>query len=148
MQQLGSMTPCIEWEKSRTTAGYGRVFKDGKHVYAHRLAYCEANNLALEDISGLVVRHKCDNPPCVNPEHLEVGTHADNIRDRDARGRHRTAPPRGEESGSAKLTEDSVRKIRLAISSGEMQKDVAARFNVSRETIRRVVSGKSWGHLE
>ncbi|NIC05759.1 HNH endonuclease [Billgrantia bachuensis] len=62
---------------------------EGRTIGAHRVAYCKANGLQLASIDGLVVRHKCDNKSCVNPAHLEVGDHSDNIRDAIERGRYR-----------------------------------------------------------
>lgn len=80
-QQVGE---CMEWVGSRTGAGYGTLAMEGGSAYAHRLAWERANGPIP---GGLVVRHKCDNPPCVNPDHLEVGTQYDNIHDMIARGR-------------------------------------------------------------
>lgn len=81
---------CWEWQKCRSPHGYGRigsiVINGASHrgTYTHRVSWALANG---EWPEGLVVRHKCDNPPCINPEHLEIGTHADNARDRQERGR-------------------------------------------------------------
>lgn len=78
-------TECWEWSKSRNREKYGVIPHGGKHLRAHRATYELANGTKIP--KGLVIRHKCDNPPCVNPKHLELGTHADNVRDRVARGR-------------------------------------------------------------
>ena len=75
---------CHVWTGTRYANGYGRVKRDGKAIRAHRYAW-ERENGPIPD--GMVVRHKCDNPPCVNPDHLEVGTHQDNVDDMIARGR-------------------------------------------------------------
>lgn len=95
---------CKIWDKSRRPDGYGEVNFQGKTTRAHRLAYVNANGLTLADIQGKVVRHKCDNPSCVNPEHLILGTHLDNTRDRIERNRG----ARGERQGSAKLSAENV----------------------------------------
>lgn len=77
------VTPCTEWEGHRDPNGYGRVYWEGGQVYVHRLAFKLHYGYWPEN-----TRHKCDNPPCFNPEHLEDGTHADNMRDMVERGRH------------------------------------------------------------
>lgn len=87
-------TTCIEWAGAKTTAGYGTRRVNGKNRYVHRLTYCEAHGLSLESIEGLVVRHRCDNPRCYRIEHLELGTQADNMRDRAERGRVSRDPER------------------------------------------------------
>lgn len=76
---------CIEWQGARSARGYGQTWDKGKVVYLHRLAWEETNGRTL--CEGEQVRHSCDNPPCFNPEHLLVGTHADNMRDAIERGR-------------------------------------------------------------
>lgn len=95
------MAECIEWTKYRLPFGYGQTTHRGKVRLAHRVAYIEAHGLELDDISGMVVMHRCDNPGCVNPDHLELGTRADNNRDMAAKGRgnhqKKTHCPRGHE---------------------------------------------------
>ena len=71
---------CIEWAGARNHQGYGRRRYKGRMEYAHRVAYAQAHSIEVEEIAG-VVRHKCDNPKCINPDHLEVGTKKDNSRD-------------------------------------------------------------------
>jgi hypothetical protein len=78
---VGSDDECWEWQGSRTEAGYGLMWYDGKLRYAHRIAI---------DLEGdLFACHKCDNPPCVNPNHLFVGTQKDNVQDMLSKGRAR-----------------------------------------------------------
>lgn len=93
---------------------------------------------------GLVVRHKCDNPACVNPTHLELGTQRDNIRDMIERERGNWRAPKGEERHNAILTEDQVRYIR---SSDERGIDLAERFGVKPTTISAIRVGRLWKHL-
>ncbi len=93
---------------------------------------------------GLHLRHKCDTYYCINPEHLELGTNADNQRDKKERGRVFRAY--GEINGHNKLTTETVLEIRKLKGSDTQQK-VANLFGVARETIRDIWSGKRWGHL-
>ena len=104
--------PCEEHTKTPDTHGYGRVHRRGKQVLAHRAAYCDANNVDTCDIAGKVVRHRCDNPKCVRPGHLLLGTQADNIRDMDERGRRVSLV--GTELPQAILNEAAVLAMRAA----------------------------------
>src|SRR5690349_13982377 len=77
-------TPCIEWDGTRHVKGYGQITIRGRTVRAHRLAWEKANGPIPE---GMMVCHKCDNPPCINPEHLFLGTSKDNAQDSIIKGR-------------------------------------------------------------
>lgn len=90
-----------------------------------------------------MVRHSCDNPPCVNPAHLSTGTKADNSADMVARGRS----PRGSRSGASKLTERQVAEIRVRQAAGELHRVLAAEYGISRVTITNIVTGKTWRHV-
>lgn len=144
-----ALSGCWLWHASVDHRGHGRFVVgpmiDGAYrtVGAHRHAY-ELVNGPIP--TGLVVRHKCDVPACVNPDHLEVGTQDDNIRDRDERGR--TA--RGEANGSAKLTLARVAEIRAAYAVGNRsQQSLAAQFGVSKSLVHVIVNGKAWrGRVE
>lgn len=89
---------------------------------------------------GLVVRHKCDNPRCVNLEHLDLGTPGDNCRDRHERG----GTLRGEENGHAKLTENQAREI---LASAASTPELARRFGVSQRAVSLIRERKNWAHL-
>jgi DNA invertase Pin-like site-specific DNA recombinase len=103
---------------------------------------------------GYGVLHRCDNPPCVNPAHLWIGTDADNMRDRDQKGRmvsnikhfRPEMRPRGEKHGHAKLTAEQVQTIR-ALHGTMPQHAIAKHFGVDRSTISEIQSGKKWRHL-
>lgn len=95
---------------------------------------------------GMVVRHRCDNPPCANPDHLELGTVADNSRDAVERGR--IYRPMGERSPNAKLNDELVRRIRhLVHAKGVSRGEIARRFGIDPAVASRVASGKAWGHV-
>lgn len=127
---------------SHKPAGNGYCFMvvNGRNVYIHRFVYEECFGEIPE---GLHIRHKCDTPTCINPEHLETGTHQDNMRDMVERKRHNY----GEKSPVAKLTNKDVLEIKTMLSKGIMQKDIAKKYKVNPATISMINTGKNWGHL-
>ncbi len=134
---------CWIWVAFRTPFGYGAVQVSGKKVHAHRVAY-ELTHGAIP--VGMCVMHKCDNPPCVRPEHLCLGTASENTKDMYNKGRDRAA--RGEHSGAAKLTDQAVKDIRRRSSSGERKCDLAVEFGVSKATVTLVTQRRAWAHVE
>ena len=128
---------CWLWTASTNGHGYGVIGADGKLQKAHRVSWNLANGPVPE---GLCVLHRCDTPPCVNPGHLFLGSHAENMADMNAKGRE----ARGEANGQSKLTATQVVEIREA--SGT-QTAIAARFGVSRRQISCIRAGKYWAHL-
>lgn len=88
----GGADECWLWAGAKTAGGYGQLRRDGHRVYAHRYAY-ELEHGPIG--GGFVVMHSCDTPACVNPKHLTVGTHADNVMDKMRKGRYRGTPPIG-----------------------------------------------------
>lgn len=139
---------CWPWLRSLDGDGYGQCWCNGKHWRTHRLSYLLWYH-ALEDrhlMQGKVVRHICDNPICCNPVHLVLGTHADNMRDMVGHGRQ--AHARGEYHGASKLTTEDVLQIRYDYQHTDtLQKDLAKKYNVSRELISRIVLRKTWTHI-
>jgi len=132
------ITPaCWEWQGAKVN-GYGSYYLGaGRKKPAHRASY----ELHFGPIpNGLIVRHRCDNPPCVNPDHLELGTDADNARDKVERGR----APRGEGNAKSRLSAADVTEIRT---SPETQVSLAARFGVTQPCISNIRTGRTWGHL-
>jgi hypothetical protein len=130
---------CWIWTGGKTSVGYGLIAIGGKRQSVHRLSY-ELSNGPIPE--GLIVRHKCDNPLCVNPAHLEVGTHKDNTNDMIQRGRLAQGPKR-----KSKLSEESVISIRFKHLSGTTQSQLAKEFNVSISTINGIVLGRTWQYL-
>lgn len=136
---------CWLWTGSRTQAGYGRFQTGGKggpYHLAHRFS-CELVHGPIPE--GAVVMHTCDNPSCVNPAHLALGTHKDNTADMIAKGRRRVVAPVGRDNGKAVLTPEMVQEIRAC--PDETHAGLARRLGVSTSTIRGVRSGRTWSHL-
>lgn len=125
---------CWECNSHKPSNNYPQFYKNGKIVRLHRHVYEECFG---EIPKGLVVRHKCDNTFCINPEHLELGTHKDNINDKVKRNRQ----AKGEKNGSAKLTKEQVLQIR---NDNRMGKEIAKDFNVSRATISQIKNKITW----
>ncbi len=135
---------CVEWPGRRDENGYGWASRNRR---AHRVAWEEANGQQIP--LGMIVMHVCDNPPCVNPAHLKLGTVADNNRDRAEKGRsrgtfqsgpdHPATRRRGASHWCAKLTDDDVRSIRRRCEAGETQTEVAADLGVHSATVSRIV---------
>ncbi len=129
---------CIEWTGSKYPSGYGSFYFDGRTQPAHRVAWILKHG-AIHD--SLCVLHRCDNPPCVNDEHLFLGTKSDNAADMMAKGRH--ADQARTLNGNARLTEADVAVIRSARSK-RSQSDLARQFGVTKTTIRKVQLRQTW----
>lgn len=135
---------CKETWYAQNDAGYASTVWNGKTIAHHRLIWCLARGLDPSEIEGMVVRHICDNPSCINVNHLELGTLGDNNRDRAERGR--SDDRHGSKHPLSKLTEDTVKKIR---EEGKClkQKSLALRYNVSKATICMILNRKTWTHI-
>lgn len=134
---------CWEWQGKLDDKGYGAMTSvvDGvKYRRAHRLSYRLFFGF---DPGRMKVCHHCDNPPCVNPHHLFLGTQGTNMRDMAAKGR----ATKGSRQWLTKLTEQDIPEIRRALAAGVMQKDLAVRFGVSKGTIWHVSQGLTWAHV-
>ncbi len=131
-------TGCWEWAGNTFHSfGYGQLRILGKGREAHTVAYEVWRGEIPE---GMLVRHTCDNPPCINPEHLILGTHQDNHDDMVDRGRELS----GEINPMAKLTEEDVLDIRLLTGMGATRTDTAKAFGVSQATVTNIVLRKTW----
>lgn len=134
---------CWVWQKGKTSRGYGEIWIDGKVKLTHRVAW----ELCVAPLSeGQKVLHDCDNPPCINPAHLQAGTQADNMADMVAKGRQGKGPVfLGENNPSAKLTKFQVERIRLLFSTGEVSKtDIGRVFGISDTQVGNIVKRKHW----
>jgi hypothetical protein len=131
---------CMNWRANRTQDGYGVLWLAGKNQRAHRIAWI----LAYGQIpDGLCVCHTCDNPSCVNPLHLFLGTSAENTQDRE--NKNRGVRSRGENNGTSKLTEDQVLKIREA--KGTIR-SIAEVFHISQSRVCLIRNRKAWAYLK
>jgi len=143
---------CWIWKAGKDKYGYGIFCCGGDNYRAHRVAY----QLTQGEIpKGKCVLHHCDNPSCVNPSHLFVGTHADNVRDKVAKGRQARGDTlrsnriflKGGAVGTSKLNEEQVKEIRSLAAMGLHRKKIAEKFNVHKDTIRDIIRRKIWKHI-
>lgn len=139
MIAVGS-SDCWYWTGSVNRLGYG-IFVALNETKAHRVAY----KLFCGEIpEGLFVLHKCDTRCCVNPDHLMLGTQADNVKDMVSKGRAKQIPLYGEKNPQSKLTVSQVKEIRCRVKNGETQRSMCTIFGVSPMTISRLVRGETW----
>lgn len=133
-------TGCWIWGRARfSSGGYGAVTIGGRTLRAHRVAYEDAKGRIP---AGLHVLHSCDRPPCVNPDHLRVGTNAENIQDRVERGRR--TYPRAADHPCARLTWDDVHDIRARYDAGERAVDIANDYPVKAQQIGKIGRRTVW----
>ena len=135
------------WEcdfKSRDKDGYTSIkFWNGKTKLTHRLMYETFHNKEIPD--GLHICHHCDNPCCINPDHLFAGTRSDNMKDCARKGR--LADHKGSKNFFHVLTEDDVVKIKKLVYNGEKIRSIAEAFSVSYDTIRMIKLNRTWRHV-
>ncbi|WP_422109415.1 HNH endonuclease [Achromobacter xylosoxidans] len=142
---------CIEWPFSRDKDGYGWC-NFGKQKRAHRAAFLLSKGVIPK---GMHVMHSCDNPSCINPRHLALGTPRENSYDSVRKGRAAIRPGganvvdnKGEKHGNSKLTDDLVKQIRSEFQSGKASiSQVARSLGLGRQTIGDVIHKKTWTHV-
>jgi hypothetical protein len=131
---------CLLWTGNKDRDGYGLVScrRDGRRstIGAHRYALFREGH----DIAGLVVRHRCHTPACVNPEHLDIGSHADNVQDRDSAGRQ----AKGSRINRSKLRERDIPSIRADQRSSQ---EVALDYGVQTPAINKIRRRATWAHV-
>lgn len=135
-----SPTGCLEWIGTKDKDGYGsrgsRYGQRRSHRYAYEKAYGPIP-------TGMLVRHKCDNPACCEPTHLVLGSQAENVSDKVERNRQ----AKGSRGGRAKLTDEMVLEIRAAYAAGMKQQQIAALFPVTQSSVSLIVLRKQWAHI-
>lgn len=133
--------PCWRWKKCLNKAGYGRIGGVNR-MLAHRFSWL-IHYGKIPD--GMEVCHKCNNPECVRPDHLYVGTHGDNVRQSIVEGR--LVRDRGEQHSVSVLTEEIVVSLRRLYSSGNSTTELSATFGLDAGTIYQCIVGKTWKHV-
>lgn len=131
---------CWEWPAAIHPKGYGWLTCKGRNLFAHRMLYEMAYGPIPDD---LIVMHRCDNRLCINPAHLRLGTHVDNVADMDAKGRRAN----GSRHGRTHLTEADVISIRLRHADGESGNALARAYGVTPTTMSMIVNRKTWKHV-
>jgi len=127
---------CWLWTRSVNSSGYGQMQYSGRVRRTHQLAWSFVNGPIPP---GLQVLHRCDNPPCCNPAHLFLGTHADNMRDMAQKGRAARA--------QSPLTSEQVREIQALAHAGLGRREIAGRFGVHPDTVSKISRGRAWKPL-
>lgn len=143
---VGGPDDCWEWQAARMPHGYGAFRiggRKGKTHAAHRWLWSQLNGEVPED---MFICHHCDNPPCCNPRHLFLGTHADNMRDMFAKQRRQAAL--GEQNGKSKATENLVRHIRATYTGrrGEL-KELIQTTGLHKNTLQAILTRRTWRHI-
>lgn len=132
---LKDASGCWNWFGAHDSDGYGFIGHVDKLIRAHRVAWLIYRGEIPE---GMQVLHRCDNPPCCNPDHLFLGTVRDNMKDKMSKNRWR---------GGSKLKESDIRKIRALRASGGKTKVIAKRFSITRCMVWSIVARRSWKHV-
>lgn len=130
---------CWEWQGCLKSTGYGVVSRNDVQWQAHRLAWFYVKGYD----SPLWLLHRCDNPKCVNPNHLYEGTHAQNTRDAVERARYL----RSEKHPQAKLTDERVREVKVLLRDGKQPAEVSRVTGVKRERVQSIKDGRNWRYV-
>lgn len=133
---------CLIFSGCKDQFGYGRIHRDGRLVRIHRAVW-ERDHGSIPD--GMVICHTCDRPACINPDHLFIGTQADNIADMNSKGRQRGTA--GSDHPGAKLNEDAVLRIRDRLGAGESGASLAREYAVSESLIWYIKARRGWTHV-
>jgi len=140
--RVPKLGPCWEWNGGRLNerGGYGQIRIGGKTLRVHRLAY----QAWTGDPGDLHVLHRCDNPPCLRPEHLFTGTDADNAVDKVVKGRGVNPAYASQDSPAAKLTSDDTVIIRQLILEGVSLAEIGRQFHITKQAVWRIKEGQTW----
>lgn len=137
---------CWIWQGAVSDKGYGSLTLNGKRKQVHR--HAKELRIGRKLLRTEILRHTCDMPACINPKHLLIGTHLDNVHDCIKKGRFKNPPlHKGEEQHSAKLTEQDVKYIRRTHRKIHSVNFLAKKFNVSRKSITNAAVRRTWAWL-
>lgn len=132
---------CWTWLRGKTKAGYGYLTINYKNHYAHRLSWRLTYGIIPKNA---VIMHRCDNPACVNPEHLRLGTQKDNLQDMWNKQRGSM----GNEHPFAKVTDEDVKKIRkLGKIKNLYRREIGEMFGISRQAVTDIIYNRTWKHI-
>lgn len=141
-KRLITPSGCWEWTGTRSNSGRGQISAFGKLQLTSRISW----NMFRGPIpDGIFVCHKCDNPPCFNPDCLFLGTPQENTSDMVAKGR--LNPAIGERSGKAKLRNEQVLEIKRMLAAGMMRKTIAGMFGITDTVVSGIALGRYWSHI-
>lgn len=148
-KKVDKTSSCWLWMGKKTSRGYGdfavRIGKKILNFRAHRYSW---EMIKGSIPTGSLVCHKCDNPPCVNPEHLYLGTQSDNIRESVKKRRHSTCHYKGENNPGAKITKEIIMEIRNSYIPRKItQQFLAHKFNLTQSYVSEILSRKVWSHI-
>ena len=139
--EIRSTNECWPWLRPLNKWGYGRYRMGKLQAMAHRVAYQLQTG---KNIDGFVAMHTCDNPSCCNPNHLVIGTHADNQNDKYKKNRQ----AKGETNGQSILTEEQVIEARkLYVETKTTYKKLAEKYGVCKDTMQKAIRGIYWKHI-
>lgn len=142
---IDPVTQCWVWGGYCMKGGYGRIHDGSPGKLVHRVSWRKHHG-AIPD--GMDVLHRCDNPPCWNPDHLFLGDDLINTADKMAKGRHRNGPSLGSKNGMAVLDESVVLAILMAVKTHRgPQAALAKRFGVTQGSISMILAGRTWKHV-
>lgn len=133
---------CWIWKGCKDVRGYGRISIHNKPWLAHRVSY-----ILYKDFPEMELLHSCDNPSCVNPEHLSQDTHQKNMRDAQDRGRMKQPCLRGSKHSQSKLTETDVVEIRRLCTEGKSANFIGKKFGIGRNNVYAIRDKKTWIHV-
>lgn len=139
-----SDSECMEWQGYINPRGYGKLMHDLKSYRAHRIAYLIWKGNIPQNKE---VCHTCDNTKCINPNHLFLGTHSENMQDMADKKRNPTLLLKGSEKPKSKLNEVKIRSIKRLLAKKWKQRDIAKRFGVHQTVIKSINLNRTWRHV-
>lgn len=137
---------CLIWQLCKTEKGYPIYSINKQPKKVHRLVCALIYGQPTGNKNHAL--HSCDNPSCINPDHLRWGSNQDNIDDKIARNRHKTSPQFGKNNPMAKLSDSIVLEIRQLKAARVRIADIAAAYGIAEVTVRKVSTGERWGHIK